>query len=398
MLKPSRRLQNLGPYLLAQVFAERDKAMARGVDVIDLGVGNPDRRPAPHVVQALKDALDDPVHQYHRYPAFGGMPELRQAIVRWYDRRFGVSLDPKTEVLPLIGSKEGIVKFFLAHLDPGDAVLLTTPCYPAYLGATALAEAKLINVPLTPESAFRPALADIPAAVAGAATILTLNYPHNPTGGTETPAFYEEAVAFARRHELCLISDIAYCDLSLDPSYRAHSLLEFDKERKNTIEFHSFSKTFSMQGWRIGFCAGNREWIANLARIKSNMDFSIFMAVQKAAVVALDGPTDYTQSMAALYRRRRDVFLEGVAKMGYKVAPPLGGMYVWLPIPPDAKDSVSFTTELLAKTGVLVAPGIGFGPSGEGYVRVALCEEEDRLREACVRMAKAGVRMEMARA
>jgi len=394
MLKPSQRLQNLGPYILAQVFMERDRARARGVDVIDLGVGNPDRRPAPHVVQALKDALDDPVHQYHRYPAFGGMPELRDAIAHWYERRFGVTVDPKTEVLPLIGSKEGIVKLFLAHLDPGDSVLLTTPCYPAYLGAVALCQAKLVNVPLTPDHRFHPVLSDIPDPVAEQAKFLTVNYPHNPTGGTETPALYEEVVAFARRHELVAVSDIAYCDLSLDPSYRAHSLLEFDRDKKNVIEFHSFSKTFSMQGWRIGFCAGNKDLIANLARIKSNMDFSIFMAVQKAAIAALDGPMTYTQEMAALYRRRRDVFLEGVSHLGYRIEPPKGGMYVWLPIPPDAKDSVSFTTDLLAKTGVLVAPGIGFGPSGEGYVRVALCEEEDRLREACDRMAKAGVRAE----
>ena len=393
-MKPtsSKKLTGLPPYLFVRQAALKQQSAASGHGIIDLGQGSPDLPSPANVVAALKKAIDEP--WTHRYPQAQGQPQLRAAIADWYKRRFNVTLDPETEVLPLIGSKEGIVKLFLAYLDPGDSVLLTTPCYPAYLGATSLTQAKLVNVPLTPDHRFHPVLSEIPDPVADAAKFLTVNYPHNPTGGTETPALYEEVVAFARRHELMVVSDIAYCDLSLDPSYRAHSLLEFDPDKKNVIEFHSFSKTFSMQGWRIGFCAGNKELIANLARIKSNMDFSIFMAVQKAAIAALDGPMTYTQEMAALYRRRRDVFLEGVSHLGYKIEPPQGGMYVWLPIPPDAKDSISFTTDLLAKTGVLVAPGIGFGPSGEGYVRVALCEEEDRLREACDRLAKAGVRVE----
>jgi LL-diaminopimelate aminotransferase len=398
MLQPSQRLQNLGPYVLAGVFAARDEQIRRGVDVIDLGVGNPDRRPAPHVVQALKDALDNPRVQYHRYPAFAGMPEFREAIARWYDRRFGVTLDPKTEVLPLIGSKEGIVKFFLGHVDPGDTVLLTTPCYPAYLGATALTQARIHDVPLRAENDFHPDLDAVPVKVAEAAKILTINYPHNPTGGTETDALYTHVLEFARRYDVCVISDIAYCDLSLDDSYRSRSLLEFDRGKTHSIEFHSFSKTFSMQGWRIGFAAGNREWIANLARIKSNMDFSVFMAIQVAATAALEGPQDYPKEMSALYRCRRDVFLEGIAKLGYRLPTPKAGMYVWMPIPPGYTSSIQFAKELLEKTGVVVSPGVGFGPSGEGYVRIALCVEEDRLREAVERMAKAGVSMEAVRA
>ena len=393
MLQPSQRFRNLGPYILAQVFADRDAEIRRGTDVIDLGVGNPDRRPAPHIVQALKDALDDPARQYHRYPAFGGMPEFKQAIARWYDRRFGVQLDPAREVLPLIGSKEGIVKFFLAHLDPGDTVLLTAPCYPAYLGACELTQARAHVVPLGPDTDFRPDWSAVPAAAADAAKLLTINYPHNPTGQVETAELYERTLAFALRHDICVISDIAYCDLSLDPDYRAHSFLQFDKEKQTTIEFQSFSKTFSMQGWRVAFCAGNAQLIANLARIKSNMDFSIFMAIQKAAVAALDGPQDYTREVSELYRRRRDVFLAGVAKLGWRIAPPKAGMYCWLPIPPGYRDCLSFTGDLLRKTGVLMAPGVAFGASGEGFVRVALCEEEDRLREACARLEKAGVRL-----
>ncbi len=398
MLQPSRRFRNLGTYVLAQVFAERDEQRRRGVDVIDLGVGNPDRRPAPHVIQALKEAVDDPRRQYHRYPGFGGLPELREAIARWYHRRFGVELDPAKEVLPLIGSKEGIVKFLLAHIDPGDTVLLTTPCYPAYLGAAALVEAQVHDVPLTAANHFRPDWSAIPAPVADGAKLLTINYPNNPTGQVETAALYEDTLAFALGHDVCVMSDIAYCDLSLDPAYRARSFLEFDRDKRTTIEFHSFSKTFSMPGWRVGFCAGNAELVARLARIKSNMDFSIFMPVQLAAVAALDGPQDYPREMSELYRRRRDVFLAGLARLGYKVDPPRAGMYVWLPIPPGGGDSLAFTRDLLQRTGVLVAPGIAFGQAGEGYVRVALCEEEARLAEACTRLERAGVRMATASA
>lgn len=398
MLQPSQRLKNLGTYVLAQVFAERDAQVRRGVDVIDLGVGNPDHRPSPRVIQALEEALHDPKVQNHRYPAFRGLPEFREAIARWYDRRFGVTLDPTTEVLPLIGSKEGIVKFFLAHLDPGDTVLITTPCYPAYLGATSLSQARLYDVPLTPENGFRPKLSAIPPEVADQAKLLTINYPHNPTGAVETEALYDEVLAFARRHDLCVVSDIAYCDLSLDPGYRARSFLEFDRDKQHSIEFHSFSKSFSMQGWRVGFAAGPAALIANLARVKENMDFGIFMAVQRAAIFALDHEAEYSAQAADLYRRRRDVFLEGISRLGYRIDPPRGGMYVWLPIPAEFPDSITFARELLERTGVVVAPGIGFGPSGEGFVRVALCVEDDRLREACARMEKAGVRLEMARA
>lgn len=398
MLQPSQRFRNLGPYILAQVFADRDAELRRGADVIDLGVGNPDRRPAPHIVQALKDALDDPAHQYHRYPGFGGLPEFKQAIARWYERRFGVRLDPAREVLPLIGSKEGIVKFFLAHLDPGDTVLLTTPCYPAYHGACELTQVKVHDVPLGPATEFRPDWSAVPAAVADAAKLLTVNYPHNPTGQVETAELYQRTLDFALRHDICVISDIAYCDLSLEPSYRARSFLEFDRDKRTTVEFHSFSKTFSMQGWRVAFCAGNAELIANLAKIKSHMDFSIFLAIQKAAAAALDGPQDYPHEISGLYRRRRDAFLSGIAPLGWRVAPPQAGMYVWLPIPAAYADCLSFTRDLLQRTGVLVAPGVAFGAGGEGFVRVALCEEEDRIREACARLERAGVHLEMARA
>ena len=396
MLQPSERVQNLGVYALARVFALRDEEIAKGVDVIDLGVGNPDKRPPEKVIQALKDALDDPVHQNHRYPNFGGMGEFKEAIARWYERRFSVKLDPASEVLPLIGSKEGIVKFFFSYLNPGDPVLLTTPCYPAYLGATKLNQAELVHVALKPENDYHPDLDAIDPAVADRAKFLTLNYPQNPTGGTETPELYERALAYADKHDLAIISDIAYCDISLDPSYRTQSFLEFDRDKRRSIEFHSFSKSYSMQGWRVGFAVGNADYIANLARIKANMDFSIFMALQRAAMVALEVGDEYTKKMSKLYTERRDALVPGLQKLGFEFAVPRAGMYLWLRIPRGYTDSFAFTEDLLKKTGVLVAPGSGFGETGEGFIRIALCDEVDRLKEAVDRLQSAGVTAEMA--
>lgn len=394
MLRASDRLNNVAPYALAKVFAARDAKLAEGVDVIDLGVGNPDMRPAPHVVAALEAALEDTKQPNHRYPSFTGLPEFRRSIAAWYERRFGVMLDPDSEVLPLIGSKEGIAKFFFAHLNPGDPILLTTPCYPAYVGVAALTQAEVHDVPLTMENGYRPDLAAIPDAVADRSHLITINFPGNPTGGTETPETYERLLAWAEKHDVFVISDIAYCDLPLDADYRAHSFLEFDRAKKRSVEYHSFSKSYSMQGWRIGFVTGNAEAIGRLAKIKANMDFGVFTAIQRAAMAALDGPQDYCAEVAALYRRRRDVFLDGVRALGFELPAPKAGMYVWLPIPRGAANSVDFTADLLERTGVVVSPGSGFGKSGEGYVRVALCDSEARIADAVKRIAEAGIRAE----
>jgi LL-diaminopimelate aminotransferase len=398
MLQASDRLNNVAPYALARVFANRDAKLAQGVDVIDLGVGNPDMRPPDHVVQALHAALDDPRVQNHRYPSFQGLPEFRQAIAEFYDRRFGVALDPASEVLPLIGSKEGIAKFFFAHLNPGDPILLTTPCYPAYVGIAALTQADIYDVPLRVEHEFRPDLDAIPGAVADRAHLITINFPGNPTGGVETPEFYDRLLAWTEDHDVFVVSDIAYCDLSLDTGYRGRSFLEFDRAKRRTVEFHSFSKSYSMQGWRVGFAVGHAESLARLQKIKANMDFGVFMAVQRAAAAALSGPQDYCARVSEIYRRRRDVFLEGVRQLGFDLPAPRAAMYVWLPIPKGAGNSLDFTADLLDKTGVVVSPGSSFGVSGEGYVRVALCESEERLAEAVRRMSAAGITAEAARA
>jgi LL-diaminopimelate aminotransferase len=388
---PSERLLNLPPYTLATVLQARDEKVRQGVDVIDLGVGNPDLRPPQRALDALKAALDDPTVQNHRYPSFNGLPEFRAAIAQWYRGRFDVTLDPAREALALVGSKEGIFKFFLAHFNPGDTLLLCTPCYPAYLGQTAIAQVRKVEVPLLARNRFMPDLAAIPVDEARRAKAIAINFPNNPTAGTESAELYRDLLRFAREYDLFVISDIAYCDLSLDPSYRARSFLEFDREKERTVEFHSFSKSYSMQGWRVAFAAGHAAALARMHQIKSNTDYGVFMAIQRAAIAVLSGPQDYCAEVSAVYRARRDAFLGAIGPLGFPVEPPRATIYVWLPIPRRYTSAMEFTRDLLDQAGLVVAPGSGFGQAGEGYVRVALCDTEERLREAGARMAKAGL-------
>ncbi len=392
VLGPSERVRGLPPYALATVLQARDEKLRQGVDVIDLGVGNPDLRPPRPVIEALQAALEDPRVQNHRYPSFNGLPEFRGAVGDWYRRRFGVELDPAREALALVGSKEGIFKFLLAHFDPGDTLLLCTPCYPAYLGQAAITQLRVVEVPLRPALGWLPDLSAIPVEEARRAKAIAVNFPNNPTAGTETAAFYQDLLRFARDHDLFVVSDIAYCDLSLDPAYRARSFLEFDRERERTVEFHSFSKSYSMQGWRVGFAAGHAPALARMHQLKSNTDYGVFMAIQRAAMVALADTGGYCAEVSAVYRARRDAFLGAIAPLGAPAAPPRATIYVWLPIPARYATALEFTRDLLEQAGVLVAPGSGFGAAGEGYVRVALCDTEERLREAGARMAKAGLR------
>jgi len=391
-LEPADRFLNLPTYTLAKVLQDRDDKIRQGVDVIDLGVGNPDMRPPRIAIDTLKAALDDPGIQNHRYPSFNGLPEFRAAIAQWYQRRFGVTVDAATETSALVGSKEGISKFLLAHFNPGETLLLCTPCYPAYIGQAAIAQIRVVEVPLQPKKGMLPDLTAIPTEDARKAKVIAINFPNNPSAAVETAAFYQDLFLFARDFDLFVLSDIAYCDLSLDPSYRARSFLEFDRDKERSIEFHSFSKSYSMQGWRIGMATGNREVVQRMVRMKSNMDYGTFMAIQRAALAVLSGPQDYCEQVSATYRARRDAFLDAIRPLGYPVEPPRATIYVWLPIPRKYSSSMEFTRDLLEQTGVTVAPGSGFGKAGEGFVRIALCDTEERLREAGERMKKAGVR------
>jgi LL-diaminopimelate aminotransferase len=312
LLGPSERLLNLPPYTLATVLQARDEKVRQGLDVIDLGVGNPDLRPPQRAIDALKAALDDPRVQNHRYPSFNGLPEFRAAIMQWYRGRFGVTLDPAREALALVGSMEGIFKFFLAHFNPGDTLLLCTPCYPAYLGQAAIAQVRKVEVPLLVKNRFVPDLAAIPVDAARRAKAIAINFPNNPTAATESAEFYQDLLRFAREYDLFVISDIAYCDLSLDPCYRARSFLEFDREKERTVEFHSFSKSYSMQGWRVVFAAGH------------------------AAIAVLSGPQDYCAEVSTVYRARRDAFLAAIRPLGYPVEPPRATIYLRLAAHPPA--------------------------------------------------------------
>jgi len=390
MPEPSDKVKNLPTYALAKLFAAKDRKLREGIDVIDLGVGNPDLRPPEQVIRALHQALDDVTKENHRYPDFAGLPEFRETIAAWYSRRFGVKLDPRKEVLPLVGSKEGLAKFMLAHLNPGDGILITSPCYPAYLGAATVAQADTYQVPLLEEHDFIPQLDRIPQDVLRKSKLILVNFPNNPTGAVASDEFYERLKEFGLKNNIFIMSDIAYCDVCLDSRFRSRSFLEFDRGRENSIEFHSFSKSFSMQGWRLGFACGNSSAVANLLKIKSNMDFGVFMAIQRAGMAALEQAETFSRQMSEVYRKRRDAFVPELLEAGWHVKSPAATLYVWLNIPRSYSSSDEFADDLVEKTGVLVAPGSGFGKYGEGYVRISLIASEERLVEAVRRMKEAG--------
>ena len=289
-----------------------------------------------------------------------------------------------------MGSKEGLAKFMLAHLNPGDGILITSPCYPAYLGAATVAQASTYQVPLLEKYDFIPQLDQIPEDVLKRAKLILVNFPNNPTGAVASDSFYEHLREFALKNAIFIMSDIAYCDVCLDPRFRSRSFLEFDRNKENSIEFHSFSKSFSMQGWRLGFACGNRTAVANLLKIKSNMDFGVFMAIQRAGIAALEEAEAFSQQMSEVYRKRRDALVPELIKAGWDVRPPVATLYVWLRIPRSYSSSDEFANDLVDKTGVLVAPGAGFGKHGEGYVRISLIASEERLVEAVKRMKEAG--------
>jgi LL-diaminopimelate aminotransferase len=387
----NNRLGRLRPYPFAALNMARDAAVKAGMDVIDMGVGNPDMRPHPKVIEEFKAALDDTEHQNHRYPPFHGISEFREAIARYYKTRFGVDIDPVREALPLIGSKEGIAKFFLAYLDLDEVALVTSPCYPAYIGAVAVSDGTLYELELSPANGFHPDLDSIPPGTLEKAEVLLINYPNNPTGAIETRGLYEKVLAFAEKHDLLVVSDIAYAELHLEPDYRCMSFLELPGAKKRAIEFYSFSKTYSMPGWRLGFVVGNETVVQNMLSLKSNMDFGVFMAMQRAGARILDAGDGLIEPAREVYRRRRDVVMAGLESLGMKAASPKATMYVWASIPGSYSSSMEFTEAVLSKTGVVFAPGKGFGTYGEGYVRISLIEEEARIKEAIDRIAGSGL-------
>jgi LL-diaminopimelate aminotransferase len=383
-MRTARRIDTLPPYLFAELDRKLDAARAKGVDVISFGIGDPDRPTPSHIVEAATAAIEDP--STHRYPSYYGLAEFRRAVASYYRRRFDVELDPDTQVLPLIGSKEGIAHLATAFVDPGDAVLVSDPGYPVYETSALLSGGTVALVPLTEEDGFLPRFDRIPVEVARRSKVLWLNFPGNPTAAVCEPSLFQEAGAFAAEHDLLLAHDAAYSEITYD-GYVAPSVLQLPAARDVAIEFGSLSKTYNMTGWRIGWAAGSAQAIEALGRVKTNIDSGIFNALQRAGIAALEGPQDCVAEMVETYHRRRNLLVDALRGAGWPVPAPRGSIYIWARVP-EGHDSVAFSELLLERAGVFVTPGSGYGPSGEGYVRLSLTVPDDRLEEGAIRIAK----------
>ncbi|MDD4939635.1 MAG: LL-diaminopimelate aminotransferase [Candidatus Omnitrophica bacterium] len=384
MFKLSRKIQSLPPYLFLEIDKAKRRARAEGRDIIDLGIGDPDQPTPKEIIEKLNKSALDPAT--HRYALDQGMPVLRGAIAQWYRERFNVKLDPETEILPLIGSKEGIAHFPLAFLNEGDYSLVPDPCYPPYKGGTIFAGGKPYIMPLKEENAFLPDLKKIPAAILRKARLIFVNYPNNPTSAIAREDFYERIVEFARENNLIVISDLAYSEIAFD-GYRPASFLGTSGARGIGIEFHSLSKTCNMTGWRVGWACGSAELISALAKVKSNIDSGIFSAIQLAGVTALEGSKHHIEDMCRLYQGRRDLLISGLNSLGWRADAPKATFYAWLKIP-EKISSIKFSELLLEKANIVVTPGVGFGKNGEGYIRMALTVPKERILEAVQRLKK----------
>lgn len=380
----SDRLKSLPPYLFKELDRLKDEARKKGLDIIDLGVGDPDRPTPPHIIKALQEAADDPAN--HQYPSYSGLHMFRESVARWYQRRHGVTLDPANQVCTLIGSKEGLAGFPLGVLNQGEVVLMPEPAYPVYKSGCLMAGGVPVAMPLLEKNGFRPDLDNIPEETLKAAKILWLNYPNNPTGATAGKDFYLKAINLAKKWRIILASDAAYSEMTLDGQPHP-SILEVPGGLEVAIEFHSLSKTYNMTGWRLGWAAGNESLIRALGLVKSNWDSGAFQAVQVAGVAALEGDQTPVDELRRMYGLRRRALTKGLAQAGLAVFPSPATFYVWAGTPAGVTSS-EFYKILLNEAAVACTPGLGFGPSGEGYVRFALTREVARLEEAAARIAK----------
>lgn len=384
MFEQANRMQALTSAIFTQVDDMRKAEVAAGKDVITLSIGSPDMAPAPHIVEALKDAADCCFN--YGYTLSKGQPDLLNAIAHWYHSKFGVDLDPETEIHSLIGSQDGLAHISLCLVNPGDIVLVPDPGYPIFSAGPLIAGAELYRMPLTPENSYLPDLAAIDERVLKRAKIMILNYPNNPLAATAPRSFLEQVVAFAKRHNILVCYDFAYSDLVFD-GYRPDSFLSIPGAKDIAIEFNSLSKTYNMAGCRVGYVVGNAKVISLLGRLKSNFDYGIFYPLQQAAIAALTGSQDCVTITAKKYQARRDIIVDGFNELGWKVDRPKASMYVWAPVPTQ-QSSFDFTVSLLKNAGVAVIPGSAFGNCGEGYVRIALVQPEERLAEAVRRIKK----------
>ena len=379
---PSKRLEAIPPYKFQELEQQIADKRAAGIDVISLGIGDPDEPTYPHVVAAMQEAVANPA--YHQYPSNRGRDEFRAAFAGFYGRRFGVEIDPKTEVIPAIGAKECIYNLCFAFLDPGDVALASDPGYPVYTGGPILAGAKAELLPLVPELGFAPDLGAVPAEVAAKARLMFVNYPNNPTGAIVPDGFFEQVVAFAREHEILVVHDNAYSETTYD-GYVAPSLLAAPGAKEVGVEVFSLSKGYNMTGWRCAAILGNAEAIQTYWRLKTNVDSGLFEAVQMAGVTALEGPGEPLEEMNRTYVRRRDLVVSALGEIGVEVASPQGTIYVWAPVP-EGHTSTSFCELVLEEAAVVISPGSMYGPSGEGFFRIALTAPDQRIEEAVERM------------
>ena len=380
----AKRINQLPPYLFAEIDRRKREALARGVDLIDLGIGDPDIPTPSPVVEKLLEAASAPTN--HRYPNSSGLLQFRQAVTGWYKQRFGVQLDPEKEVVSLIGSKEGIGNMAVAFVDPDDVVLVSSPCYPVYHIGTAFNGGKNYFLPLKKENNFLPDLQSIPPEVAKKAKLLWINYPNNPTAAVADRDFFSRVVDFANQYNIIVCHDAAYTEMGFD-GYRPMSFLEVDGAREVGIEFHSLSKTFNMTGWRIGMAVGNAELVGGLAQAKSNLDSGIFQAVQEAGIEALKLADSIIEPSRKIFQERRDILVSGLRAVGLECDKPQATFYVWVAVP-KGLTSAAFTAKLLDDAGVVTTPGNGFGDAGEGYVRFTVCMDKDRLKEVAERIRR----------
>lgn len=382
------RISTLPPYVFARLDELKAAARQQGLDLIDLGMGNPDGATPQPVIEAAMAALQNPA--YHGYPPFEGTANFRQAITNWYERRYNVKLDYNSEALPLLGSKEGLGHLALAYINPGDVVLVPSPAYPVHFRGPLIAGGKVHNIILKPENDWVIDLTDIPDEVAKQAKLLYFNYPSNPTGAIAPREFFEDVVKFAHKHEIMLVHDLCYAELAFD-GYQPTSLLEIPGAKDISVEFHTMSKTYNMAGWRIGFVVGNSKIIQGLRTIKTNLDYGVFGALQAAAETALNLPDEYLTEVQNRYCQRRDFLIDGLAELGWQVKKTLATMYLWIPCPPGVS-STDFAFQVLQQTGVVLTPGNAFGPGGEGYVRISLIADNERMGEALRRLKQANIR------
>ena len=381
-IQKAKRINELPPYLFAEIDRRKREALARGVDLIDLGIGDPDIPTPPAIIERLIESASKPVN--HRYPNSSGLAEFRHAVADWYRKRFNVKLDPGKEVVSLIGSKEGIGNMAVAFVNPGDLVLVASPCYPVYHIGTAFNGGKNYFLPLKKENHFLPELDSIPAEVAKQAKLLWINYPNNPTAAVADKDFFKRVVDFANEKNVIVCHDAAYTEMGYD-GYRPMSFLEVEGAKEVGIEFHSLSKTFNMTGWRIGMAVGNAELVGGLAQAKSNLDSGIFQAIQEAGIEALELGDKIVEPSRKIYQERRDILVDGLRAVGLECEKPRATFYVWVSTP-GRLSSAEFTAKLLEEAGVVTTPGNGFGEAGEGYIRFTVCVDKSKLKEVAERI------------